>query len=134
MPAYPNRQFLDFEQPIKDLYEQIDATIKLAEKNPKIDLTATVKQLEQTIVDKRKAITESLSPWQRVQLSRHPDRPYTLKSFMEANPVGNFVLIVCKRIYQLGVMLFTQVKLTLVKEISLKVLLPVKQKAFLWLF
>jgi acetyl-CoA carboxylase carboxyl transferase subunit alpha len=79
MPTYPNRQFLDFEQPIKDLYEQIDATNKLAEKNPKIDLSATVKQLEKSIVDKRKAITESLSPWQRVQLSRHPDRPYTLK-------------------------------------------------------
>ena len=79
MPTYPNRQFLDFEQPIKDLYEQIDATNKLAEKNPKIDLSATIKQLEKSIVDKRKAITESLSPWQRVQLSRHPDRPYTLK-------------------------------------------------------
>ena len=36
MPVYPNRQFLDFEQPIKDLYEQIDATKKLAEKNPKM--------------------------------------------------------------------------------------------------
>ena len=79
MPEYPNRQFLDFEQPIKDLYEQIDATKKLAEKNPKIDLSATINQLENSIMDKRKAITESLSPWQRVQLSRHPDRPYTLK-------------------------------------------------------
>ncbi len=79
MPEYPNRQFLDFEQPIKDLYEQIDATKKLAEKNPKIDLSATVIQLEKSILDKRKVITESLSPWQRVQLSRHPDRPYTLK-------------------------------------------------------
>jgi len=79
MPEYPNRQFLDFEQPIKDLYEQIDATKKLADKNPKIDLTATIVQLEKSILDKRKAITESLSPWQRVQLSRHPDRPYTLK-------------------------------------------------------
>jgi len=79
MPQYPNRQFLDFEQPIKDLYEQIDATKKLADKNPKIDLTATILQLEKSILDKRKAITESLSPWQRVQLSRHPDRPYTLK-------------------------------------------------------
>lgn len=79
MPTYPNRQFLDFEQPIKDLYEQIDATKKLAEKNPKIDLSATITQLENAIVDKRKAITQSLSPWQRVQLSRHPDRPYTLK-------------------------------------------------------
>ena len=79
MPVYPNKQFLDFEQPIKELYEQIDATKKLADKNPKIDLSATIKQLEQSILDKRKAITESLSPWQRVQLSRHPDRPYTLK-------------------------------------------------------
>ena len=79
MPVYPNRQFLDFEQPIKELYEQIDATKKLAEKNPKINLSATINQLEQSIVDKRKAITESLSSWQRVQLSRHPDRPYTLK-------------------------------------------------------
>ena len=79
MPVYPNRQFLDFEQPIKELYEQIDATNKLAEKNPKINLSATIHQLEQSIVDKRKAITASLSPWQRVQLSRHPDRPYTLK-------------------------------------------------------
>ena len=79
MPEYPNRQFLEFEQPIKELYEQIDATKKLAEKNPKIDLSATIKQLEQSILDKRKALTQSLSPWQRVQLSRHPDRPYTLK-------------------------------------------------------
>jgi acetyl-CoA carboxylase carboxyl transferase subunit alpha len=79
MPEYPNRQFLEFEQPIKELFEQIDATKKLAEKNPKIDLSATIKQLENSIVDKRKALTETLSPWQRVQLSRHPDRPYTLK-------------------------------------------------------
>ena len=79
MPEYPNRQFLEFEQPIKELYDQIDATKKLAEKNPKIDLSATISQLEKSILDKRKALTETLSPWQRVQLSRHPDRPYTLK-------------------------------------------------------
>lgn len=79
MPQYPNRQFLDFEQPIKELYEQIDQTKKLAEKNPKVDYSATILQLEQQIVEKRKEITEHLTPWQRVQLSRHPDRPYTLK-------------------------------------------------------
>ena len=79
MPEYPNRQFLEFEQPIKELYDQIDATKNLAEKNPKIDLSATISQLEKSILDKRKALTETLSPWQRVQLSRHPDRPYTLK-------------------------------------------------------
>ncbi|MBH2004270.1 MAG: acetyl-CoA carboxylase carboxyltransferase subunit alpha [Sphingobacteriia bacterium] len=79
MPQYPNRQFLDFEKPIKELYEQIDDTKKLAEKNPKIDYTATLKQLEDSIIDKRRETTEQLTPWQRVQLSRHPDRPYTLK-------------------------------------------------------
>jgi acetyl-CoA carboxylase carboxyl transferase subunit alpha len=37
MPQYPNRQFLDFEQPIKEIYEQIEETRKLAEKNAKVD-------------------------------------------------------------------------------------------------
>ncbi|PZP49133.1 MAG: acetyl-CoA carboxylase carboxyl transferase subunit alpha [Pseudopedobacter saltans] len=79
MPQYPNRQFLDFEEPIRSLYEQIDQTKKLASKNTKIDYTSTIAQLENAIVEKRKDITEHLTPWQRVQLSRHPDRPYTLK-------------------------------------------------------
>lgn len=79
MPQYPNRQFLDFEQPIKDLYEQIEQNKKLAEKNPKIDYAQTIQQLEQSIIEKRKEITSHLTPWQRVQLSRHPDRPYTLR-------------------------------------------------------
>jgi acetyl-CoA carboxylase carboxyl transferase subunit alpha len=89
MPQYPNRQFLDFEKPIKEVYEQIDDTRKLAEKNPKIDYTATIQQLEASILDKRKEITEHLTPWQRVQLSRHPDRPYTLKYI--SNMCTNFV-------------------------------------------
>jgi acetyl-CoA carboxylase carboxyl transferase subunit alpha len=89
MPQYPNRQFLDFEKPIKDVYEQIDDTKKLAEKNPKIDYTTTIGQLEDSILEKRKEITEHLTPWQRVQLSRHPDRPYTLKYI--SNMCTNFV-------------------------------------------
>ncbi|MFM9020493.1 MAG: acetyl-CoA carboxylase carboxyltransferase subunit alpha [Sediminibacterium sp.] len=79
MPQFPNRQFLDFEQPIKEIYEQIVETRKLAEKNAKVDYSSNITQLEQEIVIKRKQITDHLSPWQRVQLSRHPDRPYTLK-------------------------------------------------------
>jgi acetyl-CoA carboxylase carboxyl transferase subunit alpha len=79
MPEYPNRQFLNFEQPIKDLYEQIDQTKKLADKNSKVDYSQTITQLQESILEKRKEITEHLTPWQRVQLSRHPDRPYTLK-------------------------------------------------------
>lgn len=79
MPEYPNRQFLNFEQPIKDLYEQIDQTKKLADRNAKVDYSNTLVQLQESILEKRKEITEHLTPWQRVQLSRHPDRPYTLK-------------------------------------------------------
>ena len=79
MPQYPNRQFLDFEQPIKELYEHIEENKKLAEKNAKVDYKSIISQLENTIVEKRREITEHLTPWQRVQLSRHPDRPYTLK-------------------------------------------------------
>ncbi len=97
MPLYPHRQFLDFEKPIKDIYEQIDDTNKLAEKNPKIDYTATLEQLEAAVLEKRKEITEHLTPWQRVQLSRHPDRPYTLKyiekmctNFVELHGDRNF--------------------------------------------
>ncbi len=89
MPQYPHRQFLDFENPIKELYEQIDDAKKLSEKNPKIDYTATLQQLEDAILEKRKEITQHLTPWQRVQLSRHPDRPYTLKYIQ--NMTTNFV-------------------------------------------
>ncbi len=89
MPQYPNRQFLDFENPIKEIYEQIEDTKKLAEKNTKIDYSATIEQLEASIVEKRKEITASLTAWQRVQLSRHPDRPYTMKYIQ--NMTTNFV-------------------------------------------
>src|SRR6476659_5933474 len=73
------RQFLDFEQPIKELYEQIEENKRLATKNSKIEYDAIIKKLEENILIKRKEITEHLTPWQKVQLSRHPDRPYTLE-------------------------------------------------------
>ena len=76
-----SRQFLDFEKPIKDLYDQIEQLKLTAEKN-KIDLSDSVLQLEEKILDKKKEITQNLSSWQKVQLSRHPDRPYTL-SYIE---------------------------------------------------
>lgn len=79
MPQYPHRQFLDFEQPVKDLYEQLELIKKLAAKNPDSDYPSTISQLEQAALEKRKEITDNLTPWQKVQLSRHPDRPYMLK-------------------------------------------------------
>ncbi|MBC7874750.1 MAG: acetyl-CoA carboxylase carboxyltransferase subunit alpha [Ferruginibacter sp.] len=78
MPSDENRQFLDFEKPIKDLIDEI-ASMRHRQEKTKLDLSDTIKKLEQGILDKRKEITQNLSSWQRVQLSRHPDRPYTLK-------------------------------------------------------
>ena len=78
MPSIQNRQFLEFEKPIKDLYEQIAQLHETAEKN-KIDLSNSIKELEERVIEKRRDITEHLTSWQKVQLSRHPDRPYTLK-------------------------------------------------------
>lgn len=79
MPKDKNRQFLDFEKPIKDLFEDIEKQKQLAEKNPKVDYAPFIQQLEATVIEKRREITQQLTPWQRVQLSRHPDRPYTMK-------------------------------------------------------
>jgi acetyl-CoA carboxylase carboxyl transferase subunit alpha len=78
MPSNANRQFLDFEKPVKDLIEEIE-NAKHRQEKTKIDMTDVISRLDQNILEKRKAITENLSSWQRVQLSRHPDRPYTMK-------------------------------------------------------
>ena len=78
MPELKNRQFLDFEKPIKELYDQIEVQQQSAEKS-KIDLSGTIAQLEERIIETKKDLTANLTPWQKVQLSRHPDRPYTLK-------------------------------------------------------
>jgi acetyl-CoA carboxylase carboxyl transferase subunit alpha len=81
--ATPARQFLDFEQPIKELYEQIEENQKLALKSGKENYKVIINELEQNILQKRKEITENLTPWQKVQLSRHPDRPYTLEYILK---------------------------------------------------
>ena len=77
------RQFLDFEQPIKELYEQIEENKKLAAKNANGDYNSIISNLEESILNKRKEITHHLTPWQKVQLSRHPDRPYTLEYILK---------------------------------------------------
>jgi acetyl-CoA carboxylase carboxyl transferase subunit alpha len=81
--ATPARQFLDFEQPIKELYEQIEENEKLASKSGKDDYEHIIQKLEQQVLEKRRDITEHLTPWQKVQLSRHPDRPYTLEYILK---------------------------------------------------
>ena len=77
MPANSNRQFLDFEKPVQELSEELEKVKKSAEKT-KVDMSAAITELENKIQEKRKEIYSKLTPWQRVQVSRHPDRPYTL--------------------------------------------------------
>ncbi|HEU4470317.1 MAG TPA: acetyl-CoA carboxylase carboxyltransferase subunit alpha [Flavisolibacter sp.] len=78
MPSNANRQFLDFEKPIKDLIEEIEK-LRHASEHKKIDYTDEIKKLEGMILERREQLNQSLTAWQKVQLSRHPDRPYTLK-------------------------------------------------------
>lgn len=77
MPEWKNRQFLEFEKPVKDLYEQIEQLKATAAKNS-VDLSDSIRQLEDRITEKKREIMSSLTSWQKVQLSRHPDRPYSL--------------------------------------------------------
>jgi acetyl-CoA carboxylase carboxyl transferase subunit alpha len=88
MPSNANRQFLDFEKPIKDLIDEIEK-LKHASEHKKIDYSEMIGKLETQILERRREVTQSLSSWQKVQLSRHPDRPYTLKYIQ--NMTTNFV-------------------------------------------
>lgn len=78
MPQLKNRQFLDFEKPIKELYDQIEQ-LKITQEKSKTDMSMAISALENRVIETKKQLTDNLTPWQRVQLSRHPDRPYTLK-------------------------------------------------------
>lgn len=69
-------QYLDFEKPIEALYEEIEKIKEVGEKT-KVDMSASVKELTKKIEDTRKEIYSNLNDWQKVQLSRHPERPYT---------------------------------------------------------
>ena len=70
-------EYLEFEMPIKELQDQLQKCQIIGEES-EVDVTATCKKIERKLVDARKNIYKNLTPWQRVQLSRHPSRPYTL--------------------------------------------------------
>ncbi len=81
--------FLEFEKSLEKLYEQLDK-IKQVSLEGDIDVSDKINELEQKIQKQRKEIYSNLSGWQKVQLSRHPERPYTqfyidqiCKSFVE---------------------------------------------------
>ena len=70
-------EYLEFELPIKELNEQLEKC-KLIGDESDIDVTETCEQLEKKLSETKKEIYGNLTAWQRVQLSRHPSRPYAL--------------------------------------------------------
>ena len=83
------RSYLEFEKPIEEIKDQINQTKKIGEKG-KVDINATVNDLEKKLNTTTKNIFNNLTPWQKVQLSRHPDRPYTL-DYIKQITNGNFL-------------------------------------------
>jgi acetyl-CoA carboxylase carboxyl transferase subunit alpha len=71
------RTLLEFEKPIAELEAKLEDMKKLAEDN-NVDVSTAVRNLSQSIELLRNETFQNLTRWQRVQLSRHPDRPYTL--------------------------------------------------------
>jgi acetyl-CoA carboxylase carboxyl transferase subunit alpha len=75
-------EYLDFELPIKELEDQLDKCQVIGQESD-VDVSNTCKQIEKKLIDTKKKIYKNLTAWQRVQLSRHPSRPYTLEYIRE---------------------------------------------------
>ena len=71
-------EYLDFELPIKELEDQLDKCQIIGQESD-VDVSNTCKQIEKKLEETKKKIYKNLTAWQRVQLSRHPNRPYTLE-------------------------------------------------------
>ncbi len=82
-------EYLEFEKPIEELITKLNKAKELGDDNS-VDVSKTVSDIEKKIKNTRKKIYENLSSWQKVQLSRHPQRPYTL-DYIEALSQGDFV-------------------------------------------
>ena len=70
-------EYLDFELPIKELEEQYQKACAIGQES-EVDVSATCRQIEKRLADTKREIYKNLTAWQRVQLSRHPNRPYTM--------------------------------------------------------
>ena len=89
--------YLDFELPIKELEDQL-ADCKVIGEKSDVDVSKTYEQIELKLKKTKQDKYSNLTPWQRVQMSRHPDRPYTLdyinaifgSSFLELHGDRNF--------------------------------------------
>ena len=80
---------LDFEMPIVELEEQLEKAIQLG-KDTDVDVRKTVIDIEKKLTGLRKEVYNNLSAWQKVQISRHPERPYAL-DYIEALTEGSFL-------------------------------------------
>jgi acetyl-CoA carboxylase carboxyl transferase subunit alpha len=69
--------YLDFEKPIEELDTKIQELKRLSD-GQEIDITTEIRNLEKKAKDLRSDIFAALTPWQRAQIARHPERPYTL--------------------------------------------------------
>lgn len=70
-------QYLDFEAPIQKIQDQIDEMLAM-EKKSNIDLSDKINLLKENLEAEKLKVTQGLTTWQKVQLSRHPNRPYSL--------------------------------------------------------
>jgi acetyl-CoA carboxylase carboxyl transferase subunit alpha len=84
MPTY-----LDFEKPIQELNEQIEKAQEIADKS-EVDMSASINDLKSKLAQVTEEIYSNLSAWQKVQVSRHPERPYSL-AYIDAISDGTFL-------------------------------------------
>lgn len=91
-------QLLDFEKPLEELYEQLEKVKEIGNKT-QVDVSQTIQELKKKIEEKRKELYSNLTPWQKVQISRHPQRPYTL-SYINALTDGNFIELHGDRLFK----------------------------------
>lgn len=81
--------YLDFEKPIEELQTQLEKIQEAAVKSG-MDVSKITSEMEEKIKEARTKIYSNLTPWQRVQVSRHPDRPYTL-AYIDYITEGTFM-------------------------------------------
>ena len=82
-------EYLEFEKPIEELLIKLEKAKEIAEEGS-VDVSKTIIDINKKIHDTRKEIYENLSSWQKVQLSRHPQRPYSL-DYINALSDNNFL-------------------------------------------
>ena len=82
-------EYLNFEEPIKELEDQL-LKCQVIGNDSEVDVTEACKNIQDRLVELKKEIYTNLTPWQRVQVSRHPSRPYTL-DYIEALTQGTFL-------------------------------------------